>query len=150
MRADAFELGVNLTVAACDPITGDVLQVEEVHNLVTLQGRNLVRDLLNEANDNGLTHIALGTDETAAAASDTNLRAEVHRDTFTKRISSDGVLTLQYFLASSAANGSTLREAGLFNAATGGVCFARATHGGIAKSSAITVTYTWQITITAI
>lgn len=150
-RADsAAHVGVNLTIDVQDASTGELLHRDELHNLVTLAGRNLVRDLLNEATDGGLTHLGVGSGDVAVAASDTALVAELLRDLFTKRTPGDGALTLTYFLGSTAANGSTLQEAGLFTAATAGTLFARAVHEPIAKSASITVTYTWQVTITAI
>lgn len=148
-KRDTTLVGVNLLVDVHDAATGELLEHHAEHNLVTLAGRNLVRDLLNEGTDSGLTHLAVGSGTTAAAAEDTALVAEVARDTFTKRATTDGVLTLTYFLGTASANGSTLTEAGLFNAGTAGTLFARAVHDAIAKSSSVTITYTWQITIGA-
>ncbi len=146
---DPIAVDCNVRIDVCDAATGELLEREELHNLVTLAGRNLIRDLLNESTDSGLTHFAVGGTDTAPAAGDTQLAAEIYRDTFTKRTAVDGVLTLTYFLPSGAANGSTLREAGLLNAAAGGVLFARAVFGAIAKTASVTVTYTWSITIGA-
>lgn len=144
-------MGVNLTIGVQDATTGEALEVHELHNLVTNAGLDLLRDLLNEATDQGLTHLGVGSGSTAAAPADTALQAELLRDTFTKRTNTGtGAVTLTYFLGSTAANGSTLREAGLFTAVAAGTLFARAVHEPIAKTSAITVTYTWQVTFTAI
>lgn len=147
---DAGHVGVNLRIEQHDAETGELLHADELHNLVTLAGLNLVRDLLNEATDGGLTHLGIGSGANPAQSLDTALQAELLRDLFTKRASGDASLTLTYFLGSTAANGSTLREAGLFTAATAGTLFARAVHDAIAKTSSITITYTWSVTITAI
>lgn len=149
-RRDTTEIGVNVVVTVRDAETGDVVETHEEHNLVTLAGRNLVRDLLNEATDTGLNYFAIGTGTTAAAEGDTALGAEVIRDVFTARSATDGVLTISFFLSSASANGSALTEAGIFTQSTAGVLFARAVHPAINKTSSVTVTYTWAITIGAV
>ncbi len=149
-RRDTTEIGVILVVDVRDAATGEILETHEEHNLVTLAGRNLVRDLLNEASDTGLNYFAIGTGTAAAAEGDVALGAEVVRDVFTQRSAADGVLTIAYFLSSATANGSDLTEAGLFTLSTAGTMFARAVHPAITKTSSVTVTYTWAITIGAV
>lgn len=142
-------LDVNVRIEIIESITGQILDVIECHNLVTLAGRNLVRDFLNSLSPSSLSHFAIGTGTTAPTANDTGLQTEIFRDIFTKRTSSSGKLQSQYYLASSALNGNTLAEAGLFNAASGGTLFARVTYPGISKNSSIAITYTWDININA-
>lgn len=55
-----------------------------------------------------------------------------------------------YYLGSGSANGNTLGEAGLFNAASGGTMFARVKLSPtIVKTSSIAVTFTWTINLGA-
>lgn len=122
---------------------------QTVKNLVVTAGRNLIRDLLTENTDAGLTHFAVGTGSTAAAAGDTALGGEVQRGSITKQATSAGQFIIYYYLPSTAANGSTLTEAGIFNASSGGTMFCRTTYAGIAKTSSIAVYYTWTINIGA-
>ncbi len=136
---------VNLEIAVTDAESGEVLQEIRVHNLVTTAGRNLIRDLLGNDGVSGLTHFAVGTNSTAPALSDTALKAEVFRDQITQRIDSSNQLQIKQYLSSQQANGYTLREAGLFNAGSGGTLYARAVHVAIAKSASIAVTYTWSL-----
>jgi hypothetical protein len=147
-HADNMRLSGRVTITARDSF-GRVVSRQCFNNLVTLAGRNLVRDLLRGESTLELSHFAVGTGTAAAAATDTALGAEVHRDLITQTTVADGQLTERFYLPSTAANGSTLTEAGLFTAASGGTLYARVTHAGIAKTSSIAVSYDWVITIGA-
>lgn len=118
------------------------------HNLVTTAGRNLLRDFLATLAPAGLTHFAVGTNGAAAATTDTVLGTEVFRDLVTSRTSTSLALTVKYFLSTGSANGQTLREAGLLNAAANGTLFARfVLSNPIVKTSTISVTFTWTISL---
>ena len=128
---------------------GHIVEQFEQRNLVVTAGRNLLRDFLNNTAPTGLTHIALGTDATASDATQTALVAEVYRDLITSRATDVGQLTLTLYLGTTQANGNTLREVGLFNAASLGTMYARVPlASSIAKTSAIAVTFTWTLTFT--
>lgn len=146
-RAESLLIDCNVIIGVYD----NHIKIDEVteHNLVVTSGRNLVRDLLNSSGPSFITRLAVGTNNTAVSSTQTALLAEVFRDQITQRITSDGLLRLKYFLASTSVNGNTLREAGLFNASSGGVMFARVTHGDIVKTSSISLTYDWSINIGA-
>ncbi len=149
-RSDSIRLTSNVTIEICDAVTKRLLRREHYHNLVPLSGRNLVRDFLNGAVSVGtITHLAIGTGTAAPTANDTALQTEVFRDAVTKRTPDVGKLSIQYYLPSTAANGNTLTEAGLFNAANGGTLVARVTYQPIAKTASLVITYTWDILINA-
>lgn len=113
-------------------------------------GRSLVCDRVRgESSVAAIGWFAIGTGSTAVAATDTTLVTEVWRAAVTKMLTANGVLTVVYFLPATAANGNTLAEAGIFNAASGGTLLTRATHSAEAKTSTKTITYTWTITLTA-
>ena len=89
---------------------------------------------------------AVGTGNRAPAAADTALEAEVYRDGITSMSAAGAELTVSHFLPGTAAVGSTLREAGLWTAASGGILFARALlDRTIAKTDKITASITWTI-----
>lgn len=124
------------------------VHVMREHNLVTSAGRNLLRDFLATLAPAAITHFAVGTSNTAAATTDTALGAEVLRDVVTSRTASDLALTVKYFLATGSANGNTLREAGLLNAAVAGTLFARVVLSApIVKTNSIAVTFSWTISL---
>lgn len=150
---EVFKISTNVTITIEDAKTGKILQEIKDHNIVTTLGKNLVRDLLGIVGGvTGLNYIAIGTDATAVTIADTTLGTEVHRNTFTDIIYTSGKANFRYYLDSSTANGNTLVEAGLFgDDATAtvdtGTLFAHVTHAGIAKTSSVAVTYSWDVTI---
>lgn len=131
-----------------DAKTGEVLRDEYHDNKVVDVGLNLMRDLLG-GGAKPPSHIAVGTDNTAPVAGDTILGTEVFRNLITRRVPSTAKITFQLFLATGDANGNTLVEAGLFNKAgtDAGTMLSRVTYAAITKTSAITATLTWDITI---
>lgn len=139
----------NVRIEIHDIKTKKLLDTITTHNLIVLAGRNLLRDFLYDGATptvDGLTHFAVGTGVTAATANDTTLGTEVFRDTITQKIKDAAKLTVKYYLASGSANGSTLTEAGIFNASAVGTMYARVTHTGIAKDATISITYSWDLT----
>lgn len=147
MRANVgLECKVNVQIQLWEAATGRLLRTVRRHNLVVSAGRNLLRDFLNGDAVSGLTHFAIGTGTTPAAAGDIALQAEILRDVITKKTKDVAKLTVQYYLSSTQANGSALAEAGLFNAAVGGTMYARVTHAVINKTASLAVTYTWDLT----
>lgn len=120
-------------------------------NRVMTVGRNQVRDAVFGDGITPPTRFALGTSNTAVADSQTALiGSEVWRDVFTAKTKANASIEIKYFLTSTTANGSTLREAGLFNDATGGDMYARVVFtNDIEKTSAIAVLFVWTLTWSA-
>lgn len=144
---DLVKPNVNVYIDVWDAETDQLLDHQEMHNLAVTAGRNLLRDFLNGDTVTGLTHFAVGTGTNDVTAADTALQTEVFRDTITKKTKDAAKLTVQYYLASGSANGYTLAEAGLFNASTGGIMYARVKFAStIAKTVSIAVTFTWDLT----
>lgn len=144
-----LEARANVLVETVDARTGRVLARERKHNLVTDAGLNLLRDLVH---GDGVTisHGAVGTDATAPAAGDTTLAAETLRDLIAQRTKAAQELAVKFVVGSTQGNGTTLREAGLFNAASSGTLYARVTPTAVAKTDAILVIYTWTLGWTAV
>lgn len=150
MTAETINLAANVLVEVHDAETGAVLDRQRIHNLVVNAGLNLIRDLLDGDAVAGITHFAVGTGTTAVSATQTALVTQVLRDAVTSRTSNAQQLVVGYYLASGSANGNTLWEAGLFNAASGGTMFARVKlASSIVKTASIAVTFTWTINLGA-
>lgn len=125
---------------------GTLVEILRNHNLVVDAGLNLLRDLL-DATNTAITHFRAGTSSTAPANGQTDLIASVHGNVVSQRVKASFAITHRCFIPSSAANGNTLREAGLFNALTGGTMFSRVTHDDIVKTASNTVTHSWTHTL---
>lgn len=137
-----------LTAIAREARTGRIVQRIRTPNRIVTTGLNLMFDLLKEDTTIGINFFAVGTDATAAAAAQTALLAEVHRGNITQQTRGTAQLNVTYFLPTTAANGSSLVEAGLLTLSSGGTLFARATHTAIVKTASLTVTYLWTLTLT--
>ncbi len=143
------DINTNVDISVIDAKTGRTVSKESVHNLVVLTGRTLICDLL-AGNDNYLSHFGVGTSTAGSTASTTTLGAQVVRVEITKMTASTGTLTVSQYIGSGEGNGSTLREAGLFNGATtNDTMFARALHSAITKTSSVAVVYSWTVTVAA-
>lgn len=137
-----------LAIEVRDALTGVLLDTQVVDNLTVLAGRNLLRDFLARDVVTGLTHFAVGTGTTAAAAGNTTLQTEKFRDAITQYIEDAAKLTIRFYLPSGSANGHTLTEAGIFTGTPAGTMYCRAVYTGIVKTAAVTVTYSWDLTFT--
>lgn len=155
---DTLRAEVNVDVEVRCAETGDLIDRHERHNLFVDMGLEVLADALagtgTYSGEGNVTHMAVGTDNTAVVAGDDALGAEVFRGALTKvSRSGTGGVVCELYLTSVQGNGSTLREAGLFNgdglASPNDAMFARVTHPPITKTSSITVTYRWTITLSA-
>lgn len=143
----SLRLTGRVRVEVRDAVTDVVIKTLVGPNLVTTVGMNLIASFLSGAAPAGMTHFAIGTGSTAASAGDTALVTEVWRAEITRFESDPAALTVSYYLSSTALNGQTLREIGLFNASVLGTLYARhVLAASIAKTSSIAVAFGWELT----
>ena len=139
MIHDDLKLTGALTIAVNDEI------VQETENLVVTAGKNWVADRMNNANT-VMTHMAVGTGSTAAAAGNTALVTETDRNALTSTTVTDNAVA---YVATWAAGDATaaLTEAGIFDAASSGDMLARTVFSVVNKGAADSMTITWTITV---
>ena len=142
-------LRANVTIEVTE--SGRVVQTIRKHNLVVLDGRDLICSRLVGSTAGALDYLAAGTGSTAVASGDSALGTEVYRDQITKTTlyAGQGKLQAKHYIGTTYANGNTITEAGLFNASSGGTMAARVVHDAITKTSSVAITYTWEIVATA-
>ena len=115
-------------------------------NQIVSTYRNVAAKAL--AGSGTITHFALGGGSTAAAKGQTALISETYRASVTERTAGSTTVTIKYRFPSNAGNGVTYREAGLFDAASGGNMFARIVLSSpIDKTSSIAPLFSWVITL---
>ena len=144
--SSGFRLTGRIGVETRWAATGEVIPEETgwSDNIVVDVGlAALAAILAQEAETTGF-QIGVGTSNTAPAAGNTALGAQVYRANVTTKSRSGAVVTYRLYVDTSSANGSTLVEAGLFH---NGVMIDRALITSIAKTAAKTVTVTVQLTI---
>ena len=139
MINDGLKLTGALTIALNDEI------VQETENLVVTAGKNWVADRMNDVNT-VMTHMAVGTGTTAAAAGNTTLVTENDRNALTSTTVTGNAIA---YVATWAAGDGTaaLTEAGLFDAASAGDMLARTVFSVVNKGAADSMTITWTITV---
>ena len=102
-----------LTIALNDEV------VHEVDNLVVTAGKNFVASRMKDTTKAAMTHMAVGTGTTTAAASQTALVTENDRNTLTSTtVTANAIAYVCTWAAGDAT--AALTEAGIFNASSGG------------------------------
>jgi len=134
---------------------GVLLEVVKTHNIITNSGLQQVRDLIGypAVYGPGYTpaYIAIGSGSSAPSMAQTTLDTEVFRNSCTRRVAEGpDKMHYQLFVSTTEANGSgtqLLNEVGLFSLSYSGSLWARAIYAQITKTSSISVTYNWRITL---
>jgi hypothetical protein len=120
-------------------------------DLVVSAGLNFYQQRMYSDTPTKMTHGAVGTGTNAPAAGDTTLQTEVLRKALTVTTNpSTGKAHLEFIVDYSEANGNTLTEVGIFNAASSGTMLLRKLFAsGIPKTSDKKITVVVETTITA-
>ena len=124
-------------------LNGEV--VRDIDNLVVTAGKNYVADRMKN-NSSVMSHMAIGSGNTAAAAGNTALGTELGRVALPSSTVSNAVVT---YVASFAAGTGTgaVTEAGILTAASGGTMLCRTVFSVVNKGSADSMTITWTVTV---
>lgn len=126
---------------------GNIKQELDQHNLVVTTGKDYIASRIKDATATAMSHMAVGTSGTAAAAGDTTLGAEVGRVALDSTTVSTNTVT--YVATFPAGTGTgTLAEGGLFNAGAAGTMLCRTLFSStITKGASDVVIVTWVLTI---
>jgi len=130
---------------------GRIEIVQADPDLVVNAGLNFYQQRMYSDTATKMTHGAVGTGTTAPAAGDTTLQTEVLRKTLTVTTNpSTGKAHLEFVVDYTEANGNTLTEVGIFNAASGGTMLMRKLFASsIPKTRDKKITVVVETTITA-
>lgn len=129
---------------------GQVKQHLNGHNVVVDNGKEFLASFLNSAATAASTftmrYIAIGTDATAEASSNTALGTEVSRHTGTVTYTSGALYEVTATFAAGSGTGAIV-EYGLFSSNSAGTMFSRDTESVINKGSLDTLTVTTKVTV---
>ncbi|WP_225784661.1 phage tail protein [Xenophilus sp. Marseille-Q4582] len=134
---------VLLTVIGAD---GKLKERREIKNLVVTVGRNFIASRMRGATPAVMSHMALGSGNTAAAAGNTALVAELGR----AALDSTGGTGNQVIYTATFGPGvgtGAVAEAGVFNAGAAGDMLARTVFSVVNKAADDTIVLTWTVTI---
>jgi len=140
MINDNLKLKGRLKVA----INGET--VKEIDNVVVSDGKGYVASRMKDATATAMSHMAIGTDSTAASASDAALGSEAGRVSLTSTtVTSNEV---EYVATFGAGTGTgAITEAGILNASSSGTLLCRTVFSVVNKGSSDSMTITWTVTV---
>jgi hypothetical protein len=145
MITNKIELVGTLDVTVTDS-NGNVVDSQHLKNLVVDAGKELVANRLKDNTQDAITHIAIGTDGTAAAGGQTELLGEVARGAVA--IATVTANAVAYSITYGAGVGTgTLLEAGLFNDAAVGTMLSRTASINVVKGATDTLTIVWTVAV---
>jgi len=130
-------------------VTGKDGQVKEEHdfkNLVVTVGKNFVASRMVGTAANVMSHMAIGSNNTAAAAGDTALGAELGRVALASASATSAVVTYTATFPAGTGTGAVV-EAGIFNNSTGGTMLCRTVFSVVNKGADDAMSVTWTVTI---
>jgi len=127
---------------------GNVKQTKEAKNLIVDTGLNFICDRMKD-DETAMTHMALGSSTTAAAAGDTALGTQLgSRVSLTSSTVTDNQIVFVCSFPAGSGTGA-VTEAGIFNAASAGTMLCRVVFSEVNKSSDDTLQITWTIQLSA-
>lgn len=125
---------------------GVVKQEESVENLVVTTGKNFVASRMAGTSSSVMSHMAIGTDSTAASAGDTSLGSESARVALTSTtVNNNDVVYVATFPAGTPSSAAAVTEAGIFNASSGGTMLCHTVFSVINKGTSDSLTITWTV-----
>ena len=123
--------------------------VREVDNLVVTAGKGYVASRMESDVSGGsaiMSHMAIGSGSTSAAAGDTALGSQLGRVALTSTGISGAVLTYTASFAAGTGTGA-VTEAAILNASSGGTMLCRTVFSVVNKGSSDSMTITWTVTV---
>lgn len=149
MKEKGPTVGVSYNVTIEQFRKGELVDYEEIHNLTVNSGLEYIKSLLHNSNSPAvMDYVAIGEDNTAAAAGQEALLDESMREQGTYASGATGVCTVINSFTIDGTYG--LYESGLFNAASGPTMIARVTFAlkSVVASDVLVVTWTCTYTST--
>jgi len=140
MLNDDLKLTGKLTIA----INGET--VKEVPNLVVTAGKGYVASRMKDTSATAMSHMAIGSGTTPAAASQTALVSELARTALTSTTVSGADIVYVDTFAAGTGTGA-VKEAAILNASSGGTMLCRTVFSVVNKGANDAMTITWTVTV---
>ena len=148
MLNETIKVTGNVLVQVFDK-AGNLKDSRDIKNLVVTTGKQFIASSMLKTTTNvpvAMTHMAVGTNNTAAAAGDTALGAEAGRVALASANASGPAVTYSATFPAGTATGA-LVEAGIFNASSSGTMLCRTVFAVVNKGVDDAMSITWQITV---
>jgi len=118
----------------------------DIKNLVVNTGLNYIVSRMKDTTETAMSHMAIGSNNTAAAAGDTALGAELGRVALASASATSAVVTYTATFPAGTGTGAVV-EAGIFNNSTGGTMLCRTVFSVVNKGADDAMSVTWTVTI---
>lgn len=125
---------------------GQIKEEREFENLVVTVGKNFVASRIVGATASVMSHMAVGSSSTAAAAGDTTLGSELGRVALASSAAVANVVTYTAVFPAGTATGAVV-EAGILNAPSAGTLLCRTVFAVVNKGVNDSMSVTWTVTI---
>ena len=120
--------------------------VKEVDNIVVTAGKGYVASRMKDATATAMSHMAIGTSSTAAAAGNTTLGSESARVGLTSTTVNN--YEVVYVATYGAGTGTAaITEAAILNASSSGTMLCRTVFSVVNKGASDSMTITWTVTV---
>lgn len=144
MIQDGLKITGNLEITLFDK-DGKVKDQRAIKNLVVNVGKTFIAARM-VGTPTAMSHMAIGSDNTAAAVGDTALGAELGRVALGSSTSTGAVVTHTATFGAGVGTGAVV-EAGIFNASSGGTMQCRSVFPVVNKGADDGMSITWTITV---
>jgi hypothetical protein len=148
MFQDLIKMRGDVTVQVFDK-DGNVKDTRQIKNMVVTAGKGFIAASMLKTTTNSpaaMSHMALGSDSTAAAIGNTALGAELGRTALANATVSGAVVTYTATFGPAVATGAVV-EAGILNASSSGTMLCRTVFAVVNKGADDTMAVTWAITV---
>lgn len=125
---------------------GKVKEEREFKNLVVNVGKNFVASRMVGTSSAVMSHMAIGSDNTPAAAGDTALGSELGRVALAGASAANNIVTYTATFPAGTGTGAVV-EAGIFNATPAGTMLCRTVFAVVNKGVDDAMSVTWTVTI---
>ena len=143
MINDGFNLKGKVEVRLNDEV------VRNIDNLVVTDGKEFVASSMIKTTSNSpaaMSHMAIGSGSTAAAAGNSALGSELGRVALTSTAVSNAIVTYTATFAAGTGTGA-VTEAGILNASSSGTLLCRTVFSVVNKGASDSMTITWTVTV---
>lgn len=140
MLNDGLKLTGKLKIA----LNGEIVQ--EIDNLVVTDGKEYVASRMKDATATAMSHMAIGSGSTAAAAGNSALGSQLGRVALTSTNVSGAVVTYVATFAAGTGTGA-VTEAGILNDSSAGDLLCRTVFSVVNKGASDSMTITWTVTV---
>ena len=153
MIKDKLKLTGEVNIVVTDK-NGKTIDTRTIPNLVVKTGRDFIVSRMIGTSKAVMSHMSIGTSNTAPVANNTTLGTEVARSPLaSSTVGTGGSENVVTYIASFGPNepiaNAAIAESGIFNASTAGEMLCRTTFPVVNKGTDDTLTISWAITINA-